>query len=814
MKYNFYNKIKTSTIERQVEDSYNEVISMYCKDVDGKPVAFSYPYNCDGLIEGVTPNGRALKMLMEYKFDMDMSNRVVRAKVITQTLFYIKRFELDGEKLPKVIFIGDINECFVFHTNDIIKYLDKDINWNVAPSGAAEKNPDLVLEISEDENINPFIFEINDGFSFDSVYDKICDLTDNVKRYVHITEHNISKIFDYFTSRVIKNKSKISANDIVAIFMGVIMDGDDYFVHPKKKNILTTPFGEVQIDGMQYNSFIEHFKRKYSPVEKMRFTEISDRLIEDTNRRNKGEFYTPTLFVDYAHKMITEQLGENWKDEYVVWDNCCGTKNLTRDYRFKELYCSTLEDAELQISNKYNPEATSFKFDFLNDWLEELPKGLLEAFEQNKKIVFFLNPPYVRNSGIGNDGQVCFTSVLEDMNFNKVGPCSANLYCQFLWRLKDIKEKFNLTNCYIAIFSPTLFLCGESYKNFRMYFLNNFNLKDAIQFGAGHFVDVASSWGISFSLWGVGKSVNFNEFKYKIVDNIDGDIRVIKNKVIYNADNSKTASIWVREETKGLKTYDCPNFTSGIGIKYERGSRKGMLVNNALGYYYCNSNNVEKNVSNCGLFSSAFSSGIGVSVIKENFYKCISFFTARKLIDNNWINSKDEYLAPNESHPIFDEFVNDSIVYSLFHSASNQSSLRNISYHNKLWDIKNEFFWMSKTEVEDLANTHNNDDCYSDVHTAPERFVYQKLQTITLSPEAQVVYDKACEIVRKTFKYRPLFDAEHPEYQINNWDCGWYQIKALAKEYAKDDLDEFKELYKKLTNKMRPMVYELGFLRE
>ena len=74
--------------------------------------------------------------------------------------------------------------------------------------------------------------------------------------------------------------------------------------------------------------------------------------------------------------------------------------------------------------------------------------------------------------------------------------------------------------------------------------------------------------------------------------------------------------------------------------------------------------------------------------------------------------------------------------------------------------------------------------------------------------------DKACEIVRKTFKYRKLFNEEHENYQINNWDCGWYQIKALAKEYAKDDLEEFKALYKKLADKMLPMVYEVGFLRK
>ena len=149
----------------------------------------------------------------------------------------------------------------------------------------------------------------------------------------------------------------------------------------------------------------------------------------------------------------------------------------------------------------------------------------------------------------------------------------------------------------------------------------------------------------------------------------------------------------------------------------------------------------------------------------------------------------------------------------MFNGSSNQSSLRQIKYHDKLWDIKNEFFWMSKTEIESLANEYNNDDCYNDAHTSPERFVYKKLQEIELTPEAQAVLDKACDIVRKTFKYRELFNEEHPEVQINNWDCGFYQIKMLCKEYIPDLLKEFKEVYKVLADKMRPMVYELGFLK-
>lgn len=40
-----------------------------------------------------------------------------------------------------------------------------------------------------------------------------------------------------------------------------------------------------------------------------------------------------------------------------------------------------------------------------------------------------------------------------------------------------------------------------------------------------------------------------------------------------------------------------------------------------------------------------------------------------------------------------------------------------------------------------------------------------------------------------------------------------YQIKALAKEYMPDLLKEFKEIYKALADTMRPMIYELGFLK-
>lgn len=811
-KSKFYDLIKNATIEKDVENVYTQGINMYFPNVQ-----VEHPFACDGFVDTKNDKGKLLKLIIEYKFNEDFTSKTIRAKIITQVLYYMKRFEQNGLILPNVVMVGDANECFVFHTNDIISYLDEDLDWSIAPSKAHEHNADLIYKLASDENINPFIFVIDENFSFKSVIDKIYDLSNNIQRYVHVTEHNIATIFEYFTNRVITDKKKISANDIVAVFMGVITKNSEYYKHPVKKNVLVTPQGEIKINGDGFDSFFSYFNRNYTPQEKMRFSEISDRLIEDTNRRNKGEFYTPTLFVDYAHDMISKEFGEDWKEKYVVWDNSAGTKNLTRDYYFKELYCSTLEQAELDISKQYNKEATSFQFDFLNDSLDKLPKGLLEAFKQNKPIIFFMNPPYATTCNFGNknkaeEGNDTIINCI--MKENGMKRCSDNLYAQFIYRIMMIKEQYNLTDVHICLFSPTLFLTGSSFETFRNVFFKDFAYNAGVQFKASHFADVADSWGISFSIWKNGETAVKNDFNYKLIDNIDGEIEVVDEKVVYNVDGQKTASLWVKEDVKKFKTEDAPQMTSGINYKPNKDGCRGNLVKNAIGFFYNNSNNVDKNAQNVGMFTSCFSSGTGCSILPINFAKCTALFSARKLIEKNWVNSKDEYLAPNTEHPKWKEFVNDSIVYSLFHSASNQSSLRQLEYKGKLWDIKNEFFWMSRKEMMSLANENGNDVCYQDANVSTDRYVYNLLQNITLSEEAQLVLDKACELVRKTFKYRMMFDEDNENYQINNWDASYYQMKPLWKEYAKDDFEEFKSLYKKLGDKMRPMVYELGFLRK
>ncbi len=311
-----------------------------------------------------------------------------------------------------------------------------------------------------------------------------------------------------------------------------------------------------------------------------------------------------------------------------------------------------------------------------------------------------------------------------------------------------------------------------------------------------------------------GKTFVTDYFNHELVDTDGEQIIGVGKKVIYNIDFSETGSNWCKLPIKGLKTYEEPNVSSALVIRPDNSDNRGTNFKGNLGFFLNAGNNVDMNTQKVALFTSAYGNGNGHGLSADNFTRCTSLFSARRLVQKNWINWADEYLKPNTEHPLWQEFENDSIIYSLFESKSNQSSLRQVEYKGKLWDIKNEFFWMSREEMMSLANDNGNDHCYQDANVSSDRYVYNLLQGITLSEEAQAVLDKACELVRKTFKYRMMFDEDNENYQINNWDASFYQMKPLWKEYAKEDFEEFKVLYKKLADKMLPMVYEVGFLRK
>jgi TRAP-type mannitol/chloroaromatic compound transport system substrate-binding protein len=86
-----------------------------------------------------------------------------------------------------------------------------------------------------------------------------------------------------------------------------------------------------------------------------------------------------------------------------------------------------------------------------------------------------------------------------------------------------------------------------------------------------------------------------------------------------------------------------------------------------------------------------------------------------------------------------------------------------------------------------------------------EERIYDKL-----SPDAKAVLDKATELVEKSIKMRMIMSND--ENHLDSWDAGYAQLKLVWKEYFSDDFKEFRQLYKNMEDRMRPLVYELGFL--
>lgn len=149
--------------------------------------------------------------------------------------------------------------------------------------------------------------------------------------------------------------------------------------------------------------------------------ERRDLLVPQDVRERKGSFFTPPQWVELSQEYLARELGENWQEEYYIWDCCAGTGNLLAGLTNKyNIYASTLDKADVEVmhtriatmnkalrgehggSNLLDSHV--FQFDFLNDPFNldkpeksKLPESLIEILkdeEKRKKLVIYINPPY------------------------------------------------------------------------------------------------------------------------------------------------------------------------------------------------------------------------------------------------------------------------------------------------------------------------------------------------------------------------------------------------------------------------------------
>lgn len=505
-----YENLIKSKKEEDVAYYYRNELTKYFKNS-----LIQKEYYTDGIL--YTKDNK-IKCLLEFKYDLDLKNRTNVVKILIQCLYYLKDIRTKEDYLPNIIFVGDINESFVIGTSKLIKYLEYDLNWNIPASNACNENQSLLEELIKDTDVNPFIFDM-DKYLIKDIGNMIESISRDESFQEEITVNSLSREFDYFTNYIIKTND-LEPNQLSNLFIQILINPDDHYIHPKRKTMMATKnFGNIKVNSELFESFMDRIKEG-SFKNKEDLVANCDRLIEDNKRRRNGEFYTPTIWVDEAHRMITEELGENWKEEYVVWDPACGTCNLTRDYMFSNLFLSTLNQEDLDTANHmgFNPEATKFQFDFLNDDMEihnpyawenstyKLPRGLIDAFKQNKKIVIFMNPPFGNSTtGFGQQNKEGHSNTnlkqyLNDKNIH-LGKASSEIYSQFLMRLILFKRRYNNNELNIFFFSPVGFTTFDPFLEFRNILLRGFMFTKGIILNSGEFSGVNSTWGISFTIW-------------------------------------------------------------------------------------------------------------------------------------------------------------------------------------------------------------------------------------------------------------------------------------------------------------------------
>src|SRR5574344_1671389 len=679
--------------------------------------------------------------------DANLKSVPYMTKVLAQLVTYIHKFVYSAEdEVPNVGILEDDTYMVVFAISKIYKYaVDDTIEFGTPCK--AYTNKKLMDALGADEQLQGLrVFNMqNENFGDVFVYIAECAAGQTMKSKAN--EQSIVNLFNAYKDMILDCPSILkNSNDIVSTFLGIITDSENYYQHPSSKNLLITPRGKVPINAAKYNNFVSNVHIDYSPSEKDLFISIRDRLVEDMERRRKGEFYTPLEFVNLAHDMASESFGDNWKDS-VVWDCCCGTKNLTRDYKFKELYCSTLEQGELDSSSRYNREAVSFKFDFLDGDRTELVQkapGLVTALRENKPIIFFINPPYgTAGNGVGKEHKTGINKRTEktDEEFESLFNFKCeNIYGQFLQRIMFYKRTYHLSNVKIILFLFFLFLCGNSWSEFRNEFLKDFNYINGCQFNAGYFSDASCVWSVGLTLWESGENKNNN---FKLTNIKEENFKLFKNgeTLLYpSKNNHEKANDWVKKYTKQKFNYDAPSFSSVL-LQKNKSSSCG-ICSNGFGYFCCDTNSIRGGTRGTALFTSVFSHGHGCSIIKENFEKTLTYFSVRKIVDATPENENSEYLSPDEKSPEYEDFKNDAVVFSLFNTSSNQTSLRNIYYEpskdvaplkdsqtiimkdDNLWDIKNNFFWMNREEIKALADQYHVDSAYGEASSDFDRFTY------------------------------------------------------------------------------------------
>lgn len=793
-----YEKLQKATSEEDVKDAYIKALGLK-----------GYSKN---LIDIQT---------REIWFEAKDNGRNSTYAMFTQLMHYVQVALNKGEYVPPFLAVIDTQKAAIMKSADVLPFLaKKTIKWGKSASSYTQEALDAIsahigthfvsfkIETHEEEFISTIKNAIRNG--------------DIIR--TQITPDNLKQVFDKWVLMIGREIKGVNDDDYALLFFADIMNDGTVSTHDNlpaelmhKNNAPVFLLGGkvYELSNKEgYRQFWAIYHRPPKSEYRDYLLERRDSLIPLDERSFKGAYYTPLAVVDKAYDKLAETLGDNWQREYIVWDMCCGVGNLeVKHSNPRNIYMSTLDQADVDVmrATKTCVAAQRFQYDYLNDDIDgdglidynltnKVPESLRKAIAEKKKILVLINPPYAEAANSqGNEGKtdVAKTNIGSLMNKANYGYAARELFVQFIARIS-----LEIPSGTLAMFSKLKYINAPNFEQFRESW-NSIYMGGFVVHSKA-FEGLNGDFPIGFLIWKINQQGKRTPIEKVITEVLDKNAEPIGEKAFYNLPNKTFLSEWMVRLKKN-KTEVIPLINAVTPSTKTQNVRNLHWCDNAIAHFFSNGNDLQNSGTMTAIFSSVHSIGHagGYFITPENLWKASIIFTVRRVIKQTWLNDRDQFLQPTK--PLNEEFKNDCLIWMLFNGSNLTASANGLEWNGKQWSIVNHFIPYTETEV-----------------GAPDRFesdfMVRYMADKTFSPEAGGVLKAGRMLWQAYFEHTDL-RAVRDELKLNRADVGWYQVrKALQARNAGGDFPPvsfkpFEDAYKALTEKLLPMVYELGFLK-
>lgn len=724
----------------------------------------------------------------------------------------------------------DAEKIGFIHYDEISEVFElNDFNWQVTPSDHTTKEFKHLYELVHDKlKEHVFIFNFKsqgESLSF-FIKDKFSVKGRRASR-INVNKNNFPHIYRRWLKEV-KPTLAVAWDDLAGIgiydchfFLADLMSKDNTTLLEKLTVLLQEDHYKVNTGRVQGNNtqLFAHFDfndkqmahrlfwQRYirPPRDEYRdyILERADRLRPQDIRERHGSYFTPMIWVEKSQEYLANVLGENWQDEYYVWDCAAGTGNLLTGLTNRHnIWASTLEQADVatmkeRINNGANLfENHVFQFDFLNDALfdedskkSKVPKELQAICadpERRKHLLIYINPPYAEGdnrNGEGRSGVAANTEISKRFG-SLMGYAKRELYIQFLTRIYR-----EIPGAVIADFSKLKNLQAPKFSDFRAMF--QATPKAMFIVPANTFDNVKGDFPIGFKIW---KTEDIEPFNGIMSDVYDEKGEQLPPKEIFSYEGLSLINDWTvsfiddKQESIATIIGIANDFQNQRTVRIERPHRPW---NHQYQWQINQSNLIES---------------------------CI-YLAARLVVEANWENDRDQILAPYDTWCNDEEFKSDCLTYGIFSNKNNVRSSDGINH------------WQPFTEDELGINNELPNHFMTDYISGkrPKQIVQGDLfessqdkenKPIEFSPEAKLVFDAGRELW-KYYHQQPDAELNASYYDIRKYFQGT-KIDKKGNEVMNSTSDDetytrlhsaLRKAHKQLSNKIVAKVYEHGFLR-